>query len=263
MKSNMLTIDTEDWFQVFYGGHAITRENWNSIEPKISQMISSVLELLENKNTHATFFVVGWIAERNPLLIRKIVESGHEIASHSYWHTEVFRQSPKEFREDIKRAKECLEQASGLAVKGFRAPGYSIRPSDEWALDIIIDVGHKYDSSLLYIQKPFSEILPGFYEVAPNSISMLGVWLPSNGGFFFRIMPYLLYKYYVKYLNRKSIPLVFYTHTWEVFIDYPQIPMPLHKKIIQYTNLTSVKNKIEHLVQDFEFTSIEKHYPIL
>lgn len=231
------------------------------MQPKISQMITSVLELLATENTLATFFVVGWIAEKYPMLMRQIVDGGHEIASHGYWHTEVFRQSRQEFREDAKRAKDCLEQASGVAVKGFRAPGYSIRTGDEWALDILLEIGHSYDSSLLYIKEPFSEVRQGLYEVAPNSIKMLGVWLPSNGGFFFRVMPYLLYKYYVQHLNRNNIPLVFYTHTWEMFLDYPRIPMPWHKKLIQYTNLASVKRKLEHLMQDFEFTSIAKHYP--
>lgn len=261
MSTNIFTIDTEDWFQVFYGVKAIPRENWTSVEPKISQMIASTLELLADEDTLATFFVVGWLAEKYPFLIRQIVEGGHEIASHGYWHTQVFRQNRKEFREDVSRAKNCLEQASGVAVKGFRAPGYSIRPSEEWALDILLEVGHKYDSSLLYIKEPFSEVRTGLFEVAPNSIKMLGVRLPSNGGFFFRMMPYSCYRHYVSHLNRNGAPLVFYTHTWEIFLDYPQIPMPWHKKLIQYTNLASVKNKIGHLVQDFEFTSIAKHYP--
>jgi len=260
MDTNILTIDTEDWFQVFYGSKAIPRENWTAVEPKIAQMVDSVLDLLSRNQTPATFFIVGWIAERNPSLIRLIAGEGHEIASHSHWHTEVFRQSRSAFAKDVRRAKHCLEDAGGVPVKGFRAPGFSIRKTEEWALDAILEAGHAYDSSLLYVSEPFGEIRPSLYEVAPNSINVFGTWLPTNGGFFFRMVPYALYKPYVSFLNARNKPLVFYTHTWEIFLEYPRLPMSWHKRFIQYTNLRGVKTKIERLCRDFKFTTVENYY---
>lgn len=263
MKQNIFTIDTEDWFQVFYGAKVISPDRWSDMSQKIEPMVESTLALLETRNVLATFFVVGWLANKNPHLIRKIVNAGHEIASHGYWHREVFRQTPEEFSEDIRRAKGCLEDAAGLEIKGFRAPGYSIGRSEEWALDTLLDVGHKYDSSMLHATKPFDRLENGLYEVAPNSLNLFGRCLPSNGGFFFRIMPYYMYRQYVRFLNLRSVPLVFYTHTWEIFHEYPRIEMSVKKQFIQYANLAQVKDKLDHLLQDFDFTSIEKAYPLM
>jgi len=262
MNNNILTIDTEDWFQVFYGSNVIAKDNWSNMESKIDRMVADTLELLASNNTVATFFVVGWIADKYPKLVRQISDEGHEIASHGYWHTEVFRQNRNEFKEDVTRAKICIEQACGKTISGYRAPGYSIRPTEEWALDILVEAGFGYDSSLLYMDKPLTEIRHGFYEVAPNAIKMPIMCLPSNGGFVFRVLPYNLYKRYVNFLNRKGVPLVFYTHTWEIFTDYPHISMPLYKRLVQYTNLKSVKNKVERLIHDYKFTSINKFYAL-
>ena len=194
IKKNIFSIDTEDWFQVGYGAERISRSHWASMSQRIDAMVESTLELLESRNVFATFFVVGWLAEKNPNLIRKIAENGHEIASHGYWHAEVFRQSPAEFSEDIKRAKACLEAAVGQEVFGFRAPGYSIGRREEWALDLLLDAGYRYDSSLLHASGSFGQLKNGLYEVAPSSLNILGRYLPFNGGFFFRILPYFLYK---------------------------------------------------------------------
>jgi polysaccharide deacetylase family protein (PEP-CTERM system associated) len=263
MKENTFTIDAEDWFQVFYGAKMIAPDHWASMDQKIDLMVDCTLELLESRNRVATFFVVGWIAEKNPNLIRRIVRAGHEIASHGYWHREVFRQTPAEFSEDIKRAKTCLEDASGQEIRGFRAPGYSIGRHEEWALDLLLDAGYKYDSSMLHAVEPCRRLENGLYEVAPNSLNFFGKRLPSNGGFFFRIMPYYMYKQYVRFLNFRNVPLVFYTHTWEIFYEYPRIEMSGKKTFIQYANLAKVKNKLDHLLQDFDFTSIEKAYPLI
>ena len=261
MTTNILTIDTEDWFHVWNGRKAIPQERWDEMSPKINFMVEQTLELLACENIVATFFIVGWIAEKNPSLIRQIVGHGHEIASHGYWHTSVCRQTPAEFHEDVRRAKACLEAASGQEVKGFRAPGYSIGHKEEWALDILLEAGYKYDSSLLHATEPFSKLRIGLYEVAPNSLSFCGSHLPSNGGFLFRLAPYFLYKFYASYLNAHGTPLVFYTHTWEIFLDYPRIPMSWHKEFIQYANLGSVKRKLGRLIHDFDFTSILKAHP--
>ena len=262
-KKNIFSIDTEDWFQVGYGSETITRSHWSSMTHKIDAMVESTLELLESRNVLATFFVVGWLAEKHPNLIRKIAENGHEVASHGYWHSEVFRQSPAEFSEDIKRAKACLEDAAGEEVYGYRAPGYSIGRREEWALDLLLNVGYRYDSSLLHASRLFGQLENGLYEVAPNALNILGRYFPCNGGFIFRILPYFLYKQYVRYLRLCEKPLVFYVHTWEIFHDYPRMEMPFVKNFIQYANLEGVIDKLDHLLCDFEFTSIAEAYPMM
>ncbi|MCM2328661.1 MAG: DUF3473 domain-containing protein [Lysobacter sp.] len=254
--TNALTIDTEDWFQVFYGSGNITRADWPRLESRISAMVDRSLDLLAESGAKATFFVVGWIAERDPALVRRIAAQGHEIGSHSYWHTEVFRQAPGEFAEDVKRSKDSLEQAIGASVHGFRAPGYSIRREDEWALDVVLQAGHRYDSSLLHATVPVSEVRPGLVEVAPNALRAGGRNLPSNGGFFFRMMPYPLYRAYVGHLNRQGVPLVFYTHTWEIEVEYPRIPMPPVRRFVQYANLGAVAGKLRRLIADHRFAPI-------
>lgn len=254
--TNALTIDTEDWFQVFYGSSAITRSDWPNLESRIAAMVDRSLDLLSMANVKATFFVVGWIADRDPALVRRIAEQGHEIGSHSYWHTEVHRQTPDEFSLDVDLAKNVLEQAIGAAVPGFRAPGYSIGREDEWALDVVREAGHSYDSSLLHATEPVSEVRPGLMEVAPNALRFAGRYLPSNGGFFFRMMPYPLYRHYVRHLNRGGVPLVFYTHTWEIEVDYPRISMEPVKHFVQYANLNAVHGKIQRLIADHNFAPI-------
>jgi polysaccharide deacetylase family protein (PEP-CTERM system associated) len=256
MVTNALTIDTEDWFQVFYGSAAITRADWPNQESRIAAMVDRSLDMLSAAGVHATFFVVGWIADREPALVRRIAERGHEIGSHSFWHTEVFRQTPAELAEDLRQAKDALEQAIGAPVPGFRAPGYSIRREDEWALDVVLQAGHTYDSSLLHATDPVSEVRKGLLEVAPNALRFAGRCLPTNGGFFFRMTPYPLYRAYVSHLNRRGVPLVFYTHTWEIEVDYPRIPMPPVKRFVQYANLNAVRGKIERLISDHRFAPI-------
>ena len=260
---NAITIDTEEWFQVFYGSKEISRDEWSALKPRIQEMIESTLDLLLKHNVLATFFIVGWIAEKYPVLIRKIASHGHEIASHGYWHSEVFRQTPSEFCSDVRRSKNVLEQAIGNSVKGYRAPGYSIGPDQEWALEIIRDAGYVYDSSLLHVKIPFSQILPGLIEIPPNSFKLGKFSLPINGGFFFRVLPYTLYKYYIQNQNKKGVPLIFYTHTWEIFIDNPHIRMKFIKSFIQYFNLHKVQSKLDKMLNDYSFSSIEQIYPSL
>ena len=260
---NAFTIDTEDWFQVSYGSSVISRAEWPMLTPRISDMVESVLDLLSKHNVLATFFVVGWVGEQYPALIRKIAAKGHEIASHGYWHTEVFRQTPSEFALDIRLSKDTLEQAIGAPVKGYRAPGYSIGPEQEWALEIVGDAGHVYDSSLLHASSAYSEVRPGLVEIAPNSFKIGSFLLPTNGGFFFRIVPYSLYSRFLQHLNANKKPLIFYTHTWEIFVDYPHIPMTWNKAIVQYANLKNVYSKLDAMLGNFHFTSIERLYPSL
>jgi len=251
----------EDWFQVAYGAELVDRHAWSSLESHIEPMVDTLLQLFDDKGVHGTFFVVGWLGEAHPGLIRRIHDQGHEIASHSYWHREVFRLEPAEFREDVNRAKAALEQAIGAVVPGFRAPGYSIRPSEDWALDILVEAGHRYDSSLLHAAEPVYEVRPGLIEIAPNALRLGQRYFPVNGGFYFRALPYAVYRRYVKRLNRHGQRLVYYNHTWEPYTTYPRMPLPGLQRFIQYFNLHSVRGKLARLLDDFEFTSIERTYP--
>lgn len=255
---NAFTIDTEEWFQVFYGFKHLNQNDWPEMDSHIHRMVDACLELLDKHQAKATFFILGWIAERYPQLIRKIHDHGNEVASHGYWHQEVFRQSRDDFYNDIVFAKASLEDAMGSPVKGYRAPGYSIRPSEEWALDLIRTAGYSYDSSMLHGPAAIAPIRPGLLEVAPNSIRLWGSRLPSNGGFCFRLSPYFFYKKYVQLLNYRKQALIFYTHTWEIDPDYPRLQMSLPKQIVQYANLDAVYRKLDKLLSDFKFTTIEQ-----
>ena len=205
-KTHLMTVDVEDWFQVFYGESLISKEEWNQQESKIEQMLEALLELFEHHQIKATFFVVGWLAEKKPSLIRKLHEVGHEIASHSYWHQPVFQLSQTAFSEDITRAKQVLEQAIGHQVYGFRAPGYSIDSKNPWALDEIIKAGYLYDSSLLHQPLQFCEMSPGFFEISPNALKLGSSYLPINGGFVFRCLPYFIYWIYIQWVHDR-LPL--------------------------------------------------------
>ncbi len=254
---NAFSIDTEDWFQVFYGADVIYSNTWSSQESHIQRMLDKTFELLNSKNIKATFFILGWIVEKNPYLARRITENGHEIASHGFWHEKVFELSPEKFKIDIINSKNVIEQATGQSVFGYRAPGYSMSQKDIRYLDLLSEAGYKYDSSLLDFYQPIGKLPQGLIEVRPNSLNIFGNYFPSNGGFFFRAIPYKAFRLYAKYLNSKKIPLVFYSHTWEIYTNYPRINMDQPQKFIQYFNLKSVEKKIKKLLIDFQFDTIQ------
>lgn len=260
-RKHALTIDYEDWFQIFFATDIINKSDWQDLDSKIQDMSRITLELLAEQNVHATFFVVGWLAEHHPELIRIISDAGHEIASHSYWHEEVHTLSREEFKEDARRSKRCIEDAVGAEVRGYRAPGYSIRENQEWALEILANEGYRYDSSMLHAPEAFYKMDNGMFEVRPNSLKILGRHMPSNGGFFFRLLPYFLFKKYVDILDAREMPLIFYTHTWELYTNYPKVKMSALKEIIQYFNRDSLIHKMRNLTTDFPFESIKNSYP--
>lgn len=256
--TNYLTIDTEEWFQVYYAEKSVPFEEWCSKSPvTIDRALNETLALLDDANAKATFFVVGWLGSAHPSLIKRISENGHEVASHSYKHRLVYTCTQKEFREDVCKAKRVLEDVIGREVRGFRAPGYSIREQDWWALPIIYEAGHHYDSSLLWAGDESFTHATGLREIPPGGIKFWGSRIPVNGGLFFRLTPYILYKQYLKYLNLRKKRLNFYTHSWEIYTEYPRLPLPFLKRLVQYVNLESVSPKLKKLLTDFQFSSIE------
>ncbi|MDZ4785589.1 MAG: DUF3473 domain-containing protein [bacterium] len=251
------SIDVEDWFQVFYGESIIDRASWPKLESKIAHMVDSCLSILEETNTKTTFFFVGWISEFHPELVRKVERAGHEIACHSYWHKQVFKQTPTEFKEDTLRAKKVIEDTIGRGVAGYRAPGYSILKSTPWAIDIIEEAEFIYDSSLLFLNPAQPKLIKNnLIEIPPNSLSFGDRFLPVNGGFVFRSLPYWAYALYLKILKQKNTPLNFYTHSWEIYSDYPRIPMTGKKKFIQYYNIASCQQKLSRLLKDMKFSPL-------
>jgi polysaccharide deacetylase family protein (PEP-CTERM system associated) len=253
-----MSFDIEDWFQMFYGEKVVSKSSWDSQPTELPKMIESTLEFLDSKNITATFFVVGWLAKKHPNQIKEIKKHGHEVASHGYWHTQIYKQNLREFRADLRRSKAELEDAIGSGVYGYRAPGYSVLRGGYEILEEIRDAGYLYDSSYMYSESG-ATIIDGLAEITPNSISFAGRRYPVNGGFVFRFLPYLLWKKLIDLqLNDEVRRLAFYTHSWEIYPPINRIELNFVKNFIQYNNIESVHGKINKLVEDFQFTSALK-----
>ncbi len=299
--TNFLTIDVEDYFQVHAFSRTIRTDQWGSFELRVEKNTERILQLLAREGTEATFFVLGWIAERAPDLVRKIHEAGHEVASHGYGHQHIGRQTPEGFRQDIRRSKKILEQITGKPVLGYRAPTYSITNRTLWALTILAEEGYRYDSSIFPIRhdqygipsaprepfrillengnatcfedlkiRPVQLPLEGCEPAAPGEIleipvatfRMLGVNIPVAGGGYFRIFPYRFVKWGLKRVSREGRAFVFYLHPWEIDPDQPRIPhLPLRSRFRHYTHLDKTEQRLQSLVRDFPFTRISSLFP--
>lgn len=255
-----ISVDVEDWFQVFYAKTIIPKANWSKMQSSVSAMADAILGIFHEVNIKATFFIVGWLADHNPEIVRRIHRAGHEIASHSYWHREVYDLSKAEFAADARQSKQALENCIGAEILGYRAPGYSIGARQFWALDELAAAGYKYDSSLLSGANEPYEVRPGLLEFSPNSVMLGQRCFPVNGGAFFRMVPYVFYRKYVRFMQRRRRVLNFYIHSWELFTDYPRVRMGLVKGFIQYANLNRVGGKFRRLVVDFKFRPIREQY---
>lgn len=263
---NALSVDFEDWYN---GMLQIKQEDWHLYENRLGKSLGRITELFDRYNVKATFFVLGYVAEKFPALVKMIAEKGHEIASHGYDHRPVFTMAPGEFREDALRAKKIIEEVSGVKVSGYRAPFFSIRKDTLWALDILKETGFRYDSSI-FPTKNFLYGIPdaphtiysikssGLIEFPLSVVKKCGVTIPVCGGFYMRALPYKVIKWGISYFNRTKGPAVIYLHPWELDKDKPKIKMKLKWKIIHEYNIRSMDKKIERLVKDFRFTTISK-----
>ena len=267
--SNAMTVDVEDYFIVTNFEKVIQRSQWPSFEPTVQYATDRVLDLFARAGVRATFFVLGWVAERWPQVVRAIDAGGHEIASHGYWHRRVFEHPPEQFREDVRRAKAVLEDIVGRPVLGHRAPTFSIDHHSLWALDILLEEGYEYDSSLY----PGRIYRPGFAEgfrqphnidrgdhglikeIPMTSLRVGGSRLPFAGGGFFRLYPYPLIRWGMRYINRvDEVPVIVYFHPWEFAPEQPRVRnAPLFGRFKHYVNLRSFPGKIERLLKDFRF----------
>jgi polysaccharide deacetylase family protein (PEP-CTERM system associated) len=263
---NALTIDVEEYFQVAAFERTIPRGNWESTASRVELSTGRVLDLLGSRGTRATFFVLGWIAERHPALVRRIVAEGHELASHGYDHTRVHRFSASEFRSDVVRTKAILEDVAGIAVRGYRAPSYSINEKNLWALDVLQETGHVYSSSVYPIRHdlygmpdaprfPFRVRADSILEIPVTTVRIGRRNYPCGGGGYFRLLPYRAFAMMLRRVNRADgQPGLFYFHPWEVDPDQPRVAgAPLKSRFRHYLNLDTMHARLERLLKDFSW----------
>jgi polysaccharide deacetylase family protein (PEP-CTERM system associated) len=264
---NALTVDVEDYFHVAALSSAISQDSWPTREYRVERNTERLLSLLADRGVHGTFFVLGWVAERSPGLLKRIAQGGHEIACHGYSHQLVYRQSPGEFREETRRAKSLLEDAVGQPVLGYRAASFSITRASLWALDILIDLGFAYDSSIFPIRHdrygiPDASPRPGpvraptgrsITEFPMNAASFLGMKVPVSGGGYFRIFPYWVTKAGLRQINRAQRPFMFYLHPWEIDPGQPRVRVGALSRFRHYTNLARCEQRLRTLLDDFSF----------
>lgn len=262
---NALTIDVEDYFQVSAFNDHIARSDWDALPCRVEGNIDRILELLESNNAHATFFTLGWIAERYPALVKRISTAGHEIASHGFGHQRANEQGPDAFLADIKLAKAVLEDIAGHEIQGYRAPSFSVGRGNEWAFDCVREAGYRYSSSIYPIRHDHygvpdaprfaHEVRPGLLEVPVATIRMLEKNLPAGGGGYFRLLPYAISRWSIRRINtvdRK--PAMFYFHPWELDPEQPRINgVSAKTRFRHYVNLHRMRPRIARLLADFRW----------
>lgn len=272
---HLFTVDVEEYFQVHVFDGCVDRAEWDVLPSRVGLSTRKLLDLLEPHGIRGTFFVLGWIADRHPELVREITEAGHEIASHGWGHRRITDLSREEFRKDVRRSKEVLEEVTGAPVYGYRAPSFSLVPGTEWALEILADEGYRYDSSIFPIRRlgygyPGACPVPHFVnepkgslmELPPVTYEAAGLSLPAAGGAYFRHLPYLLTRNGLRQMEERGAPGVFYVHSWEVDEYQPRLPVSWLGRIRHYRGLDRMPARLDRLFRDFEFTSIAERFEL-
>jgi len=270
-----LSVDVEDWFQVDNLKQAITRDSWDGNVSRVERNVDVILGLLDKYDSSATFFILGWIADRFPQVVKKIHQQGHEIACHGYNHDLVYSLSPEIFRQDVIKTKNILENSIGEKIIGYRAPNFSIT---DWAIDVLISLGFKYDSSLFLTvahsrygklknyqvsKDSIFELKENFYQVMLSNIDLVGIKLPWSGGFYFRFIPYGIFKYGIDKILKDKGVYVFYIHPWEFDPNQPRVKnISLQYKFRHYTNLKKTESKFIRLLNDYKFLPIRSVLPL-
>ena len=270
---NALTVDVEDYFQVQAFAERIPRATWDHIPGRVEANIDILLKLFDTNDIRATFFTLGWIAERHPQMTRRIAAAGHELASHGYDHTRADRLSPAVFREDIRRSKRIIEDITSCHVAGYRAPTFSIGPKNQWAYEILEEEGYGYSSSIypirhdLYgdINAPRGPFRPGsgkLWEFPLTTRRLLGQNVPSAGGGYFRLVPYRLWRRNLRHLNTSTgLPCIFYFHPWEIDAGQPRVQgISLRTHLRHYVNLNAMPKRLSRLIQDFRWARIDEAF---
>jgi polysaccharide deacetylase family protein (PEP-CTERM system associated) len=268
---NAMTVDVEDYFHVSVFDGVIPRQRWDSFESRVAANTERLLAIFDDAGIRATFFILGWVAERFPGLVQRIAGAGHEIASHGYAHRLVYDQTPVSFREDLRRGKGTLEQAIGSRVLGFRAPSYSITPRSLWAFDALIEEGFVYDASIFPIRHDRYGIpdsprhafvlrrRSGSILECPASTVRVGpINLPIAGGGYFRILPYAWTRWGIRRLNQEDgRAAVFYLHPWEIDPLQPRLPARRLGRFRHYRNLDKTEVRLRSLLRDFRFGPLQ------
>ena len=264
---NGLSVDVEDWFQVGAFEGVIDRSNWDGLADRVERNCAAILDMFAKADVKATFFTLGWVAQRHGGLMRRIVDAGHEIASHGWDHERVFRLDSKSFAADLERARKTIEDAAGIAITGYRAPSFSIDSRTPWAYMVLAEQGFTYSSSVAPIAHdhygwreaprfafkplPWSDLI----EIPVTTAHFAGRRLAAGGGGFFRVLPYGFSRWAIRQVNtRDGRPAVFYFHPWEIDPEQPRVSgAALRSRLRHYTNLGVMAEKLEQLVREFEW----------
>jgi polysaccharide deacetylase family protein (PEP-CTERM system associated) len=269
--SNAMTVDVEDYFQVSAFEAHIRRDAWAGMESRVERNVDRILTLFANAGVTATFFTLGWVAERNARMVRRIAEAGHEIASHGYAHRRASEQTMQEFSRDIVLSKAILEDACGQCVSGYRAPSFSIGSSNLWALQALEAAGYRYSSSIYPIRHdhygmpdaprfPFRFRNSSLLEIPISTAQLMRQKLPAGGGGYFRLLPYVLSRSLIRRVNEADgKPAVFYFHPWEIDPGQPrQHQAPLKARFRHYLNLHRTEPRLRALLRDFRWQRMDR-----
>jgi len=264
---NALSVDVEDWFQVGAFEGVIDKGSWDGLIHRVERNTEAVMALFAEANVNATFFTLGWVANRYPALIRRIAEAGHEVASHGWDHERVFRMTPEQFESDLKHARAAIEDAAGQAVTGYRAPSFSIDMRTPWAHAILADAGYRYSSSIApvihdhygwpdaprFAFRPLTD--SALIELPVTTVALRGRNFAAGGGGFFRLFPYDLSRWAIRRVNgRENRPAVFYFHPWEIDPAQPRVRnAPIKSRLRHYMNLENMAPKLKKLLKDFSW----------
>ena len=263
------TVDVEEYFHASALASVAPMPVWDRLESRVVASTMSLVELLAESGARGTFFVLGWVAERNPGLVRALAAHGHEVASHGWDHRLITDSKPPEFRESVRRSKAVLESLAGRAVLGFRAPSFSIVRGQEWALDVLLEEGYRYDSSLFpvrrrgygyaggawqphWLERPAGRL----FEVPPATLRGLGASLPAGGGAYFRLLPYGLVRSALLQHERRGTPGTFYIHPWEVDEAQPRLGVSRLTRVRHYGGLERTRPRLRRLLREFRFRTI-------
>lgn len=271
MVINGLSVDIEDWFQVGAFENSIRREDWESLPSRVERNSDAVIELFGRAGAKGTFFTLGWVAERCPALIRRIVAAGHEVASHGWDHVRVFTMTPGQFREDLRRTRAVLEDLGGCRVVGYRAPSFSIDARTPWAHEILAEEGYAYSSSVAPVvhdhygwpEAPRFAFrpLPGadLIELPVTTARLGGRTIAAGGGGFFRLFPYAFSRWAIRQVNAEGRPGIFYFHPWEIDPGQPRVAhAPLRSRLRHYARLSAMEAKLARAIGDFAWDRIDR-----
>ena len=268
---NALSVDVEDWFQVGAFETVIDRKDWDSLECRVERNTDAVMALFDDAGIKGTFFTLGWVAERYPALMRRIVAAGHELASHGYSHDRVFKFTPTQFADDLERSRKLIEDTSGALVTGYRAPSFSIDQRTPWALEVLAEQGYTYSSSVApvkhdhygWAEAPRFAFRPvagsDFLEVPVTTAQLGPKRLAAGGGGFFRLLPYAFSRWAIRQVNEdEQRPAIIYFHPWEIDPDQPRVAnAPIKSKLRHYTKLDVMAEKLKRLPKDFQWERLD------